>query len=82
MRKGLKIKYIRRREKEEVGKETDTCRIAFFLLSDSTVSEFYVPTFRNTLFYRIISSTNFNAQFSLFIYNMFVTLLFSTCFVH
>ena len=29
---------------------------------------------------RIISSTNFNAQFSLFINNMFVTLLFSTCF--
>ena len=32
--------------------------------------------------YRIISSTNFNAQFSLFINNMFVTLLSSTCFEH
>jgi len=31
-------------------------------------------------FIRIISSTNFNAQFSLFINNMFVTLLSSTCF--
>ena len=31
---------------------------------------------------RIISSTNFNAQFSLFIKNMFVTLLSSTCFEH
>ena len=31
---------------------------------------------------RIISSTNFNAQFSLFINNMFVTLLSSTCFEH
>ena len=31
---------------------------------------------------RVISSTNFNAQFSLFIYNMFVTLLSSTCFEH
>ena len=30
----------------------------------------------------IISSTNFNAQFSLFINNMFVTLLSSTCFEH
>ena len=30
--------------------------------------------------FRIISSTNFDAQFSLFINNMFVTLLFSTCF--
>ena len=30
---------------------------------------------------RIISSTNFNAQF-LFINNMFVTLLYSTCFEH
>ena len=33
-------------------------------------------------FYRIISSTNFNAQFSLFVNNMFVTLLSSTCFEH
>ena len=31
---------------------------------------------------RIISSTNFNAQFSLFINNMYVTLLSSTCFEH
>ena len=31
---------------------------------------------------RIVSSTNFNAQFSLFINNMFVTLLSSTCFEH
>ena len=30
----------------------------------------------------IISSTNFKAQFSLFINNMFVTLLSSTCFEH
>ena len=29
-----------------------------------------------------ISSTNFNAQFSLVINNMFVTLLSSTCFEH
>jgi len=29
-----------------------------------------------------IFSTNFNAQFSIFINNMFVTLLFSTCFMH
>ena len=32
--------------------------------------------------YRIISSTTFNAQFSLFINNMFVTLLSSTYFEH
>ena len=32
--------------------------------------------------HRIISSTNFNAQFSLFINNMSVTLLSSTCFEH
>ena len=31
---------------------------------------------------RIISFTNFNAQFSLFVNNMFVTLLSSTCFEH
>ena len=31
---------------------------------------------------RIISLTNFNAQFSLYINNMFVTLLSSTCFEH
>ena len=31
---------------------------------------------------RIISSTNFNAQFSLFINNKFSTLLSSTCFEH
>ena len=31
---------------------------------------------------QITSSTNFNAQFSLFIDNMFVTLLSSTCFEH
>ena len=31
---------------------------------------------------RIILSTKFNAQFSLFINNMFVTLLSSTCFEH
>ena len=30
----------------------------------------------------LISSTNFNAQFSLFINNMFVTLLSTTCFEH
>ena len=36
----------------------------------------------NYLSNRIISSTNFNAQFSLFINNMFVTLLSSTCFEH
>ena len=30
----------------------------------------------------VISSTNFNAQFSLFINNMFVTLLSSTRFEH
>ena len=30
----------------------------------------------------VISSTNFNAQFSLFINNMFFTLLSSTCFEH
>ena len=32
--------------------------------------------------YCIISSTNFNAQFSLFVNNMFVTLLSSTCLEH
>ena len=32
--------------------------------------------------HRFISSTNFNAQFSLFINNMSVTLLSSTCFEH
>ena len=37
---------------------------------------------KNKHSYRIISSTNFNAQFSLFINNMFVTLLSSTCFEH
>ena len=35
-----------------------------------------------TPFARIISSTTFNAQFSLFVNNMFVTLLSSTCFEH
>ena len=35
---------------------------------------------KNCRSYRIISLTNFNAQFSLFINNMFVTLLSSTCF--
>ena len=34
------------------------------------------------LLHRIISSTNFNVQFSLFINNMFVTLLSLTCFEH
>ena len=38
--------------------------------------------FDRASWYRIISSTNFNAQFSLFINNMFVTLLSSTCFEH
>ena len=33
-----------------------------------------------TVHHRIISSTNFNAQFSLFVNNMFVTLFSSTCF--
>ena len=32
--------------------------------------------------FRVISTTKFNAQFSLFIKNMFVTLLSSTCFEH
>ena len=30
MRKGLKIKYRRRRERKEVEKDTDNCRIVFF----------------------------------------------------
>jgi len=34
-----------------VEKETNNCRIVFFLLGDSTASEFYVPTFRNILFH-------------------------------
>jgi hypothetical protein len=51
MRKGLKVKYRRRKEREEVEKEKDNCRIVFFLLGDSMASEFYVPTFRNTLFH-------------------------------
>ena len=34
----------------------------------------------DTCLYRIISSTKFNAQFSLFVNNTFVTLLSSTCF--
>ena len=38
--------------------------------------------FDRASWYRIISSTNFNAKFSLFINNMFVTLLSSTCFEH
>ena len=38
------------------------------------------PTITETI--RIISSTNFNAQFSLFVNNMFATLLSSTCFEH
>ena len=38
-------------------------------------------TLQHTHIFRIISSTNFNAQF-LFINNMFVTLLSSTCFEH
>ena len=37
---------------------------------------------KRTDIHRIISSTNFNEQFSLFINNMFVTLLSSTCFEH
>ena len=37
---------------------------------------------KNEYTHRLISSTNFNAQFSLFINNMFVTLLSSTCFEH
>jgi len=51
MRKGLKIKCRRRREKEEVEKERDNCRIVFLILGDSTASEFYVRTFQNTLFH-------------------------------
>jgi len=34
-----------------VEKETDNCRIVFFLLGDSTASEFYVLMFRNILFH-------------------------------
>jgi len=34
------------------------------------------------LIFRFILLTNFNAQFSLFINNTFVTLLSSTCFEH
>jgi hypothetical protein len=30
MRKGLKIKYRRRRERKEVEKDTDNCRTVFF----------------------------------------------------
>ena len=37
---------------------------------------------RKSPYARIISSTNFNAEFSLFINNTFVTLLSSTCFEH
>ena len=38
---------------------------------------------RTEIYYkRIIPSTNFNSQFSLFINNMFFTLLSSTCFEH
>ena len=44
--------------------------------------EIFIKINTNTYRSRIISSTNFNAQFSLFTNNMFVTLLSSTCFEH
>ena len=42
----------------------------------------YINKVRELYIRGIISSTNFNEQFSLFINNMFVTLLSSTCFEH
>ena len=51
-----------------------TNEVRFVLLAAVIIKPF------NTI--RIISSTNFNAQFSLLISNMFVTLLSSTCFEH
>ena len=50
--------------------------------SSNTVSISKNIDYKVNLLSRIISSTNFNAQFSLFINNMFVTLLSSTCFEH
>ena len=54
---------------------------AVFISNESMYSvNPYVP--HKYLFRIIISLTNFNAQFSLFINNIFVTLLSSTCFEH
>ena len=53
---GRDEKRIRNKiQREEKGKkrmkETDNCIIVFFLLDGSPASEFYVPTFRNTVFH-------------------------------
>ena len=45
-------------------------------LTDINYNKLYVPKLNN-IYNRIISSTNFNAHFSI---NMYVTLLSSTCF--
>jgi len=55
--------------------------------TDLRTNSNYVPIEKGMVFVtemvcRIISSTNFNAQFSLFINNMFVTLLSSTRYEH
>ena len=58
-----------------------SCAVLLFL--SGFIETWTVSTvFRKILACRIISSTNFNAQFSLFINNMFVTILSSTCFEH
>ena len=71
----IKCRWILLREREmfqtEVVKKIKTHVFNFFYVFSDRAS-----------WYRIISSTNFNAQFSLFINNMFVTLLSSTCFEH
>ena len=57
-------------------------------LQHTKVYKFLIPFVRNFKviahykLIRIISATNFNAQFSVFVNNMFVTLLSSTCFEH
>ena len=61
-----------------------TSVLYWFLVNDQRDAQilFYVFISTYNSLHRIISSTNLNAQFSLFINNMFVTLLSSTCFEH
>ena len=59
------------------------CFVIIYLLTMNRMEGTYTVIwcfFDRASWYRIISSTSFNAQFSLFINNMFVTLLSSTCF--
>ena len=65
------------------GCQADTPLKSFELFFDYTmITEIVTWTNQKIENVKTISSTNFNAQFSLFINNTFVTLLSSTCFEH